>query len=119
MELLENILRYSHVLSGGIVLLTGFLAIIIKPRGSVFHKKVGITYFYGMLWIFISSVLLNFFRFNFFLSMISVFSFYLSFSAYRVLKRKLPNQVSYLDWIGSVLTVVAGIAFVFFGFYVI
>lgn len=119
MELLENILRYSHVLSGGVVLLTGILAIIIKPRGSNFHKKVGITYFYGMLWIFISSVLLNFFRFNFFLSMISVFSFYLSFSAYRVLKRKTPDKVIWIDWIGSISTIIAGIAFVCFGIYII
>lgn len=119
MKSLELFFRYSHILAGAIVLLTGFLAIIIKPRGSKFHKKVGILYFYGMLWIFISSLAMNCFRFNFFLSMISVFSFYLSFSAYRVLKRKTQDKIIWIDWFGSIFTLFAGVIFVLFGAYII
>lgn len=119
MELLDKILRFSHAFSGGLVLLTGLLAIIVKPRGSKFHKKVGIVYFYGMLWIFLSSTGMNFIKFNFFLTMISVFSFYLSFSAYRVLKRKKPNQITMWDWAGAIITIISGVIFVGFGIYII
>ena len=119
MELLDNILRLSHASAGGLVLLTGILAIFVNPRGNKFHKKVGIIYFYGMFWIFLSSTGINIIKFNFFLSMISVFSFYLCFSAYRVLKRKKPNQVTGLDWFGAIFTVLTGIVFVGFGVYII
>ena len=119
MELLEKFFRISHASAGGVVLLTGFLAILIKPRGNKFHRRIGKIYFYGMTWIFLSSIGIIFFKFNFFLSMISVFSFYLCFSAYRVLQRKTPNLITGMDWAGAIITILSGVLFVIFGLFII
>ena len=69
-----------------------------------------------MVWINLSAVLHIFsVRFNPFLLVIAVFSFYLIFTGYRVLYRKLPGQETWFDWAGAIVSVVAGIGLVIFG----
>ena len=79
---------YSHVFAGASVLLSGLVA-MLAPKGGRGHRMAGQLYFWGMFWIFASALLLiGMVRFNIFLLVMGVFSFYLTFSGYRVLKRK-------------------------------
>ncbi|MEN0002960.1 MAG: hypothetical protein AAF798_02405 [Bacteroidota bacterium] len=109
MTALETILIGTHIAAGAAVLASGPMAMLTQKVGNG-HRKAGLFYFWGMFTIFASAMLLlTLVRFNLFLLVIGIFSFYLSFSGYRVLKRKLPNQANWLDWGGALLSIVAGI----------
>jgi uncharacterized membrane protein len=115
MELFASLLVKSHILAGASLLLNGFLAYLLR-KGGKGHRLVGLIYFWSMAWIFISAILLiSFVRFNFFLLVIGVFSFYLSFSGYRVIKRKKAGQETLIDWSAAIITMIAGIAIVVYG----
>lgn len=110
MELLDKFLTLSHIIAGGLVLLTGLLNMVMRPKGGKWHRTIGKVYFWGMLWIALSAFgIITLFRFNLFLLIIAIFSFYLAFSGYRVLKRKKPGQQSAIDWAGAIIALVAGL----------
>lgn len=116
MEALDTFLSWSHVLAGALVLLSGLAAMIVRPKGGKWHRAIGKTYFYGMLWIAISAVgIIALFRFNLFLLVIAVFSFYMCFSGYRVLRRKKPGQQTWADWTGAIVATLAGAVLLFIG----
>lgn len=107
--MLESFLFKSHALAGLLTLLFGTLNLLNK-KGGKFHKRIGIAYMLCMGWIFVSALLIiAFIHFNFFLMVIAVFSFYLCFSGYRVLKRKKAGKVKPVDWIAATLTLLFGI----------
>jgi len=105
----EQFFLKSHALAGFLTLLFGTLNLINK-KGAKLHKRIGIAYMLCMGWIFVSALLvIAFYRFNFFLLVIAVFSFYLCFSGYRVLKRKKAGKGKLIDWIAAILTLLFGI----------
>lgn len=109
MPLLEQIATYSHIIAGAAILVFGTYALATKPGGKT-HRVVGKIFFWSMAWIFLSTIyMVSAIRFNLFLLIIGIFSFYLSFSAYRVLYRKKKERVLWIDWTGAILTVLAGI----------
>ncbi len=108
---MHDIIRYSHVALGAICLVSGFIPMVVKKGGKI-HNQSGIIFFWSMFGIFITALLLiTFFRFNFFLLVIGVFSFYNCFTGYRVLKRKKPGQQTWIDWTGAIITLIAGLSF--------
>lgn len=120
----ENLVHYYiiliHVLSGVLSLITGIVAIIANPKGGKLHRRSGILYFWCMVLIFITSILIVLFiRFNIFLTIISIFSFFMSFSGYRALKRKKPNQVKWYDRAIAFLGVLAGTGLIGYGIYIL
>lgn len=107
--MMETFLLKSHALAGFLTLFLGTLNLLNK-KGAKLHKRIGIAYMLCMGWIFVSAIfIIAFVRFNFFLLVIAVFSFYLCFSGYRVLKRKKPGKVKPADWIAATLTLLFGI----------
>jgi uncharacterized membrane protein len=115
MELFASFLVKSHVLAGASLLLNGFLAYLLR-KGGKGHRLVGLIYFWSMAWIFISAALLvSFVRFNFFLLVIGIFSFYMSLSGYRVIKRKKPGQETLFDWSAALITMLAGASIIVYG----
>lgn len=113
---MEKALILSHVFAGGLTLLTGLLASFVGKKGGKLHRIVGNTFFWSMTWIFISALLIvAFVRFNFFLTMIAVFSFYMTFSGVRVLKIKMTMKPLKIDWIAAIITLLCGLTFLFFG----
>jgi len=107
--MLKTILLKSHALAGFLTLLFGTMNLLNK-KGAKLHKRIGIAYMLCMGWIFVSALfIIAFFRFNFFLMVIAVFSFYLCFSGYRVLKRKKPGKETWMDWTAAILTMLFGI----------
>lgn len=109
MNALETILITTHVAAGAAVLMSGPIA-MLTPKGGNGHRQAGKFYFWGMFTIFATAMLLiSLVRFNLFLLVIGIFSFYLAFSGYRVLRRKLPHQAGWIDWAAAVISVLAGV----------
>lgn len=116
----EKIIIGSHATAGALSLLTGFLAIILSKKGDNTHKKIGIVFFYAMFWVFLSSwIIFIFIRTNAFLFIISVFSFYLCFSGYFVLKRKKIGIYNWYDMLAAIIAVAVGLGGFGYGIYVI
>ncbi len=118
MEIFEKALIYSHVGAGTLALLGGLMAAFIGKKGGKLHRQVGGASYWSMFWIFVSALLLvSFVRFNFFLLIIAVFSYYMAFSGVRTLKIKKTGKVGLIDWIAGGLTVAFGVWLFGYGLY--
>lgn len=112
---MERILILSHVAAGGLVLLLG-LVNFINRKGGRFHKTSGKWYVGAMWWICLSALLVMvFYRFSFFLLVISVLTFYTSFAGIRVLRRKEFGRGQWYDWLVSALTALFGAGLILYG----
>lgn len=101
-------LIFTHVLSGLISFLTGFVAMLSKKGGNA-HRLVGKIYVWAMAYLFVSALLILYFvSFNFFLMVIAIFSFYACFSGMRATKRKGPGTEKWFDWLAAILLLAAG-----------
>ena len=106
---LHSVFLASHIGAGVLALLSGVLP-MITFKGGKLHRLSGKLYFWSMFWLFFTSILsFFFFRGNFFLLVIGIFSFHVCFTGYRVLYRKKPGQETWLDWAGAIITLIAGI----------
>lgn len=115
--LLDRFLVLSHVVAGSLGLLVAPLA-MLTVKGGPAHRLWGKIFFWSMFWIFASTLGLMFFRFNFFLLIIAVLSFYTALTGYRVLYLKRPQQGDapiWLDWMGSGVAALAGAGFAGWG----
>lgn len=97
---METILNFSliiHIISGFTALTSGLIIFILK-KGNKQHKKIGRVFFYAMLMVIVSALLISVFKQNLFLFMIAIFSLYMNYSGYRSIQNKTlkPNS---LDWI--------------------
>lgn len=116
MEILEKLLIGSHVIAGILSLLMGLASAFIGKKGGKLHRQLGKVFFWCMFWVFVSAMLIiSFVRFNSFLMVIAVFSFYMAFSGYRVLKIKRTMKVERIDWIAAIVTIVFGLVMVGMG----
>ncbi|MBL7923235.1 MAG: hypothetical protein JNL88_03465 [Bacteroidia bacterium] len=100
LPILES-LRWLHILSGSAALLAGPLA-MLKQDGGRFHRRSGLVYFWSMLVIFITSMVLSLARENWFLFMVGLFSCYLVVTGYRALSLKMLHRgqkAERFDWV--------------------
>ncbi len=118
LHLIDRFFVLSHVVAGFTALVVAPLA-MLTAKGGTWHRRWGKVYFWGMAWIFVSTLGLAFFRFNPFLFIINIMSFYAAITGYRVLYRKRPNaahqQAAPIDWVASSIATVAGLSFVGWG----
>jgi hypothetical protein len=113
---MEKALIISHATAGGLTLLSGLLASFVGKKGGELHKTVGGVFLWSMAWIFVSTLLIvAFVRFNFFLTIIAVFSFYMTFSGVRVLKIKKTMKPLMVDWIAAIITVLFCFSLIIYG----
>lgn len=113
---IEKVILLSHALAGILTLISGLLAAFVGKKGGKLHRQVGGIFFWSMFWIFISAlIIISFIRFNFFLLIIAVFSFYMTFSGVRVLKIKKDMNVQWYDWAASILTMLFGLSLILIG----
>ncbi|OEK02647.1 hypothetical protein BFP97_14440 [Roseivirga sp. 4D4] len=114
---MEQILIISHVVAGITSLLTGLVAGFFGRKGGKLHRQVGKVFFWCMFWVFISAILIiSLVRFNAFLMVIAVFSFYMAFSGYRSLKIKKTRKVETIDWTAGIITLLFGLFMIGMGF---
>ncbi|MBA2733834.1 MAG: hypothetical protein H0U54_13185 [Acidobacteria bacterium] len=119
MDDIFQLTRMIHILSGGLGLFVAPGAMLTR-KGGLWHRRWGKVYFWSMVVVVLTGVLLAFVRFNPFLLLIAVFSFYLAFSGYRALYRKTPQQrAGILDWGVSVLMLTGGASFIGYGIYLL
>jgi uncharacterized membrane protein len=93
---------------------------MLTAKGGLWHRRWGKVYFWAMSAAAVSAILLSTFgvRQNLFLTFIGMFSFYLSYSGYRVLYQKRPAQgqgPKPYDWSMAILCAAAGTALVILG----
>lgn len=110
-EIIQYIL-YLHVFSGGIALLSGILAILTK-KGSKNHIISGEFYFYSMLSVVITGLIVASYRDNLFLQTIAIFSFYMAFTGKRVLRNKQEVITSTLDWAFNLVSMGCGVFMIY------
>ncbi|MEM6646662.1 MAG: DUF2306 domain-containing protein [Bacteroidota bacterium] len=106
----------------GIHIAAGMTALFVAPgammakKGKAWHRRWGKIYFWCMFVVAVSAVVMALIKPNLFLLLLAVFSFYLSFSGYRVLYRKKPGaRVPMLDWAVTGITIVASAAMTIYG----
>ncbi|MEQ8907734.1 MAG: hypothetical protein RIC95_00950 [Vicingaceae bacterium] len=102
MEKFIDITLIIHATSGGIALLAGILAIATK-KGSKNHILSGQVYFWSMLSVIVTGLIVGWYRDNIFLQTIAVFSFYMAFTGKRVLRYKKEIKPVFIDWFASAL----------------
>ncbi|MEQ8624936.1 MAG: hypothetical protein RJQ00_12315 [Vicingaceae bacterium] len=107
---------YLHVFSGGTALLAGLIAIATK-KGSKQHITSGNIYFWSMLSVIITGLVVGFFRNNIFLQSIAIFSFYMAFTGKRFLRNKKEISPKSIDWFVGVLSALVGLSMLGFGVY--
>jgi uncharacterized membrane protein len=91
---LIDTLMFVHIAAGLGALALGPAAMLAKPKGGARHRQFGRWYVVLMGVLAVTAGVLLVFRWNPFFFALSVFSFYLAFSGWRVLRRKRP-------WLGE------------------
>ena len=98
--------------------MSGFVAFFMAPaalatrKGGPAHRRWGKFYFWSMVVVAVTALIASLIQPNYFLAFLSVFSFYLAFSGYRVLFRKYPRDGAGpkpMDWTGAVAALIVGI----------
>jgi hypothetical protein len=115
-ELIDQAARWSHVLAGVVALVVAPAAMLVRKGGAA-HRRWGRVYFWGMAWIFVTTVALVVLRPNIFLLAVGALSFYSAFTATRVLRMKLPerDRPQLADWAGAAAALAVAAAVVLWG----
>ena len=108
MEKFIDITLILHATSGGFALLSGLLAIATK-KGSKKHILSGQVYFWSMLSVIVTGLLVGWYRDNIFLQTIAVFSFYLAFTGKRSLREKKEVKPAPIDWFASTVALLVSL----------
>ena len=100
------------------------LALVLAPlamltvKGGRAHRRWGTIYFWSMLVVASTAAVLALWRPQIFLALLAVFSFYLTFTGYRVLSRKRPargERAGAVDWAAALVTFAASAALAVLG----
>ncbi|MBE7173452.1 MAG: hypothetical protein INR73_22960 [Williamsia sp.] len=119
MKLLLNIALVIHIATGFLALVTGFIS-MLNTKGGKRHRLTGKLFFIGITGVFVSATIIAVAKGLAFLLMVGFFSYYLACSGYRSLylkKLHLKQKPALLDWLISLVGVVAGAALVWFSMY--
>lgn len=109
-----------HIIAGSIALILGFI-ILIKTKGTKWHKKAGWLFTICMIFIVATGFLgVIIFKRNMFLLIITMLAGYNTYSGLRVVKEK-SNTFHFLDLMMIIISVVITLVFLFYlksiGFY--
>ncbi len=107
-------LRWIHIAAGTVALFVAPAA-MVTVKGGRAHRRWGKVYFWSMATVAATALALAAWRPNYFLLLVAVFSFYLALSGYRTLFRKRASGPGTLDWVATLLTLVASAGLVVLG----
>jgi len=102
-----TLILFIHVLSGFLALGFGLLAIVSK-KGRKTHVLTGRVFFYLMLSVAVTAVIVSLFKLNLFLLLIAGFAFYQNVSGYRSVKNK-GMRPNWIDWSTTIIGLITGI----------
>lgn len=100
METLIKFLIFSHVAAGCISLVAAPVSMAVAKGGNA-HRVSGKIFYWSMVYIFVSAIILGTYHWKPFLLMVSVLSFYLVYTGNRTLSQKqlhLGKGVTVYDW---------------------
>jgi len=114
-EKLIELLIYSHAVFGGIALISGLIALMVK-KGKVIHKKSGKLFYYCMLLSALTALIISCLpqHKSPFLFAIGIFSSYFIITGYRALRFKNKNTVLKRDKIISGIMIATGIVMILY-----
>jgi len=93
---------------------------LATAKGGKTHRRWGMVYLWSMGVVAATALPMAFYRPVLFLALVAVFSFYLAFSGYRVLKLKelaRGGSPRAIDWIAAGVTVIDGAALLWLGMF--
>ncbi len=105
-----------HITAGAIALTSAFVAAATKTLDlpHKWHIYSGVTFFIGMIVIFVTAIPMAFMKSNVFLFLIAIFSFYLALSGWRYARNR-SGAPARFDWVIAGLMAVASVCMIFFG----
>ena len=109
-----NGLLALHIVAGSLALVSAGAALAVK-KGGRSHKRVGSTFFYSMVVIFLTAVTMAVLTSNTFLFLVALFSFYLAFSGWRFARNR-SGEPQWLDWLAVIIMVSSGLLMGFLAF---
>ncbi|TRX57554.1 hypothetical protein FNH22_15540 [Fulvivirga sp. M361] len=121
MKSLSDTILIIHIIAGVIALAVAPIAMVVK-KGGQSHKRWGLIFFWSMTVIFVTALFLSTVKWIPFLLMISVFSYYSVFSAYRwKFQKKLHrgDTVKWYDWLAAIVNAIFNTTYVAWGIYLI
>jgi hypothetical protein len=107
MKIFLTIMLVLHIVSGFLALGAGLMAILSK-KGQRVHRLTGRTFFYLMLSVAFTALIISGIKLNLFLLLIAGFAFYQNVSGYRSVKNK-SLRPTWIDWIVTATGLVTGI----------
>lgn len=109
MDLVYNTLLISHIVSGGLSLLSGSL-LMVGRKGTRFHTRTGLLYYYALLVSCLVALPMSYLHPNLFLAIISLITLYMLFSGKRYLKIKSASDFCWKDrWLLAALVVMGSV----------
>ncbi|MFN4234357.1 MAG: DUF2306 domain-containing protein [Bacteroidia bacterium] len=90
MELLYKILLYIHIITGGLALIGGSIAMLSK-KGKSTHRTSGKVFFYSMLLVCFSAISISILKNIPFLLMIGIFALFQNYFGFRAIINKSLN----------------------------
>lgn len=88
-ELIDVLGPPIHI-AGGTIALLAVPAAIAAAKGSLWHRRAGQTFFWGMTAVFLTAMAMGLRSYDFLLILVGIFSYYLVVSGYRALYLKRP-----------------------------
>ncbi|HVF72378.1 MAG TPA: DUF2306 domain-containing protein [Chthoniobacterales bacterium] len=117
--LVFGVTRAIHIFFGAIALFVAPAAMATR-KGALWHRRWGRIYFWSMAVVAVTAIVMSFIRSGLFFLLVALFSFYLSFTGYRILSRKTPQQrAEGIDWAGAAIVIVGSLALVIYGVYLV
>ncbi len=110
-ENLYGVILIIHILGGFSAFFSAFIAIFSKILNisHQWHIYSGRIFYYGMLIVFLTSLILTSIKPNLFLALVAIFSFYMTYSGWRMaLNRKgIPTKSDYIKaWLMLMVSIV-------------
>jgi hypothetical protein len=113
-----RILLAIHIACGTVGFVCAPVA-LLTAKGGKTHRRWGSIYFWAMAGVGATALILSFALPVYFLAMVSVFSFYAAFAAYRVLYLKQMYQgqrPAVWDWLAAIVTLLSSFLLFLMGF---
>ncbi len=113
-----RVLLALHIACGTVGFVCAPVA-LSTAKGGKTHRRFGKIYFWAMTGVAVTALILSLALPIFFLAMVSVFSFYSAFAAYRILSLKdmyTGARPKVVDWLAAVITILSSFVLFLMGF---
>jgi len=104
MDVIYQLALYTHIISGGVALVSGTVAMATK-KGSKNHKLAGKFFYYSMWLVIILALYISIIKGQSFLLHVAIFAFFQNYNGFRAIKNK-TLKPHVFDWF---ILIVAGI----------